>query len=107
MFSTSVITTINSYKDTFIKDIEAFSSSLIIVGDKKTPHSDYLNRDLVYIHPEDESEFSSFSKLLPYNHYCRKNLGYLKAISLKAESILDTDDDNFPICDEISLILKM
>jgi hypothetical protein len=39
--------------------------------------------------------FPELSDLIPYNHYCRKNLGYLYAISKGADLILDTDDDNF------------
>jgi hypothetical protein len=35
-------------------------------------------------------------KLLPENHYARKNLGYIRAVRLGAESIFDTDDDNAP-----------
>ena len=35
-------------------------------------------------------------QLLPVNHYSRKNLGYLVAISRAAECIYETDDDNAP-----------
>ncbi len=38
----------------------------------------------------------SIVKLLPYNHYVRKMIGYLFAISNGATSIIDTDDDNIP-----------
>lgn len=33
---------------------------------------------------------------LPFNHYSRKMLGYLKAIEMDADYIIDTDDDNIP-----------
>jgi hypothetical protein len=33
---------------------------------------------------------------LPYNHYTRKNIGYLYAIREGADVICDTDDDNLP-----------
>lgn len=36
------------------------------------------------------------AKVLPYNHYCRKMLGYLKAIQDGTDIIIDTDDDNIP-----------
>jgi hypothetical protein len=36
-------------------------------------------------------------KLLPVNHYTRKNIGYLVAISRAAECIYETDDDNTPL----------
>jgi hypothetical protein len=34
--------------------------------------------------------------MLPWNHYSRKMLGYLRAVKRGAEIIFDTDDDNFP-----------
>jgi len=40
---------------------------------------------------------SPFSNALPWNSYTRKNIGYIHAISLGAEIIYDTDDDNIPL----------
>ena len=40
--------------------------------------------------------YGEFAELLPYRHYCRKNLGYLYAMQHGAEMIIDTDDDNIP-----------
>lgn len=34
--------------------------------------------------------------MIPYNHYCRKNLGYLYAIKKGYKIIYETDDDNIP-----------
>lgn len=36
------------------------------------------------------------AKLLPWNHYARKNLGYLYAIMQGADLLYETDDDNLP-----------
>jgi len=78
----------------------AFSSmedyQLIVVGDKKTP-DDWYCKNVHYI-PVKQQEALGFelSKILPYNHYCRKMLGYLKAIKDGAHFIVDTDDDNIP-----------
>jgi hypothetical protein len=33
---------------------------------------------------------------LPWNHYCRKMVGYLQAIRSGADVVVDTDDDNLP-----------
>lgn len=103
---------LNMYQNTFTKYIvitsifdptEAvteFSNmedyKLIVVGDKKTPAG--WQADNVIFLPVEEQQAMQFelSKVLPYNHYCRKMLGYLKAISLGAEWIVDTDDDNIP-----------
>lgn len=69
---------------------------LIVVGDKKTPEDwNYDNVDYVSVDEQESMEFQ-LAKVLPYNHYCRKMLGYLKAIKNKVEFIVDTDDDNIP-----------
>jgi hypothetical protein len=91
----AVITTINEYGSTFIENFQNKGYSAVIVGDKKTPHNSYLDKDLLYIHPDEKSKFTKFTNRLPYNHYCRKNIGYLYAEEQGPGTILDTDDDNF------------
>ena len=91
-----IITTINKYSKTSIEEYSKHDYNIIIVGDKKTPHSSYIDKNITYIHPDDKI-FHEFSDLLPFNHYCRKNIGYLYAIHNNAELIFDTDDDNFPL----------
>lgn len=93
-----VVTTIN--KPTIA--IEAFSRlttegwSVVVVGDLKTP-TDWSAPGIVYLSvAEQDRLFGELSQKIPYNHYCRKNLGYLYAISQGAECILETDDDNIP-----------
>lgn len=69
---------------------------LIVVGDKKTPKDWHCNNvDFISI-AEQESSVFELNKVLPYNHYCRKMVGYVKAIEAGAECIIDTDDDNIP-----------
>jgi len=69
---------------------------LIVVGDKKTPEGWHCNNvDFISINQQALSDFK-LAKVLPYNHYCRKMLGYLKAIKEGADYIIDTDDDNIP-----------
>jgi hypothetical protein len=69
---------------------------LIVVGDKKTPQNWALN-NVEYISVE-QQELSGYklSKIMPYNHYCRKMFGYLFAMKHGADIIIDTDDDNIP-----------
>jgi hypothetical protein len=93
-----IITTINSYHDTCIDKYLDMSCNIIVVGDLKTPNNSYLNKDISYI-TSDNKIFSNFSKMLPYNHYCRKNIGYLQSINNNSTIIFDTDDDNGPLCD--------
>lgn len=69
---------------------------LIVVGDKKTPVNWFCtNVDYISVDNQERCNYS-LSTVLPYNHYCRKMIGYLKAIDLGAEHIIDTDDDNIP-----------
>lgn len=80
--------------------IEKFSKldqyELIVVGDKKTPANwSYPNVKYLAVDSEETSHYA-LSSVLPYNHYCRKMLGYLYAIENGADLIVDTDDDNIP-----------
>jgi STELLO glycosyltransferases len=69
---------------------------LIVVGDKKTP-ADWQCDNVDFISVAKQEIFKSeLSKILPFNHYCRKMLGYIKAIICGADYIVDTDDDNIP-----------
>jgi hypothetical protein len=69
---------------------------LIVVGDKKSPEKWHCNNvNFISIKEQNDSNFELIN-VLPYNHYCRKMLGYLKAIQNGAEWIYDTDDDNIP-----------
>jgi hypothetical protein len=69
---------------------------LLVVGDKKTPE-DWCCKNVDYIPLlQQESSGIKLAEVLPYNHYCRKMLGYLKAIENGADCIIDTDDDNIP-----------
>src|SRR5665213_1086231 len=69
---------------------------LIVVGDKKTPN-DWGYEGVIYLSPEDQINMGfSILEQLPWNHYCRKMIGYLYAIGHGAEMICDTDDDNEP-----------
>lgn len=83
--------------------VKAFASmddcTLITVGDKKTP-ADWHCENAVYLSIDRQSEIgTNLHKLLPVNHYCRKMMGYLYAITQGATEIVDTDDDNIPKAD--------
>lgn len=99
-----VITTINPFNECSVPNYIDKISKVIVVGDKKTPHSTYENNDdIFYISNDIQSEFKRLDKLLPFNHYCRKNLGYIKAIQMGCNAIFDTDDDNYPLVESFSL----
>jgi hypothetical protein len=69
---------------------------LIVAGDKKGPFEYPLpGSELLTLGQQLELPFS-LPRLLPVNHYVRKNAGYLLAISRGATCIYETDDDNAP-----------
>jgi hypothetical protein len=100
-----IITTINKPTETILKHIKNDDYDLIIVGDLKTP-SDYKDLNCIYLDVSKQKLFfPELSELIPYNHYCRKNLGYLYAILRGYKIIYETDDDNIPY-DNFDEILK-
>jgi hypothetical protein len=91
-----IITTINATTETIKKHMNNPEYDVIIVGDKKTPDC-YKNENCIYLDIEAQDKFfPKLSKLIPYNHYGRKNLGYLFAIKRGYDIIYETDDDNIP-----------
>jgi len=69
---------------------------LVVVGDKKTPDN-WSCENVEYISVEMQNNVGvHLHKVLPYNHYCRKMMGYLFSITNGADLIVDTDDDNIP-----------
>ncbi len=91
-----VITSVFNPTEAVISFSKMNDYQLIVVGDRKTP-ADWIckNVDYLSIDKQEKLNFET-AGLLPYNHYCRKMLGYLKAIKNGAEFIIDTDDDNIP-----------
>ena len=89
-----VITTI--YPDSpAIPIIGSKVDELILVADRKTPVDSPQPFKLMTLE-EQNARFPKLAPLLPYDHYVRKNLGYLHAITSGAGFIYDADDDNFP-----------
>lgn len=70
--------------------------NLIVVGDKKTPANWQCN-GVEFLPVDAQNRVGThLNRVLPFNHYCRKMLGYVKAIGDGAAYIVDTDDDNIP-----------
>lgn len=92
-----IITTIN-YPTEAVKKIANTCQdwSFIVVGDKKTPRNWHWE-GAQFLSVQDQLMLDSrFAKECRFNHYVRKNIGYLKAIRDGAEIIAETDDDNIP-----------
>ena len=78
---------------------------MVVAGDAKGPSEydlsgiDGLSPDqIVFLGIEAQSDAEShLGSLLPRNHYCRKNMGYLHAIRTGASCVYETDDDNAPL----------
>ncbi|MFZ4103049.1 MAG: STELLO glycosyltransferase family protein [Sphingobacterium thalpophilum] len=94
-----VITSIFEPSEAVIKFSRLNDYKLIVVGDKKTPRH-WFCENVTFLSVEQQEVLGyELSKHLPYNHYCRKMLGYLYALSQEADIIIDTDDDNIPRLD--------
>lgn len=92
-----IITTIN-YPTEGVKKIATNCQdwNLLIIGDKKTP-SDWNWEGIEFLSVQAQTMLdSTFAQECPFNHYARKNIGYLQAIQSGAEVIAETDDDNIP-----------
>lgn len=87
-----VITSINSPTIGIQKLIDK-NYDIIVVADKKTPSWKISNLEFLSIKKQKELKFNLIDQL-PFNHYSRKNIGYLHAIQKGALMIYDTDDDN-------------
>ena len=72
--------------------VELFSKvpghRLIVVGDKKSPRDwNYPNVDFLEVN-DHASIAPDFERELPFNHYCRKMIGYLYALKQGATVII-------------------
>ncbi len=91
-----VITSINNLTEAVRKFAEVEGWHVVLVGDKKTPFIDkYPNITFLSVEEQKKLGFELYN-VCPFNHYSRKNLGYLYAIKNGAKFIADTDDDNIP-----------
>jgi hypothetical protein len=70
---------------------------MIAIGDRKSPMAHWPDGIDFLDLPQQHTLRLSLPALLPENHYARKNIGYLLAISRNAPFIFDTDDDNSPL----------
>ncbi|XP_022102192.1 probable glycosyltransferase STELLO2 [Acanthaster planci] len=92
-----VVTTI--YPETpILHKISSLSGwCMVVVADKKGPVSMNINNVDYLDVVQQESCGYHICRLLPWNHFGRKNIGYLYAIEHGAKMIYDTDDDNEPL----------
>lgn len=92
-----VVTTINPPTETVRRLVELCPQwQILVVGDRKTP-KDWRYPGVRFLSIEEQGDLEfALARKSPFNHYVRKNLGYLLAIAQGAQAILETDDDNIP-----------
>ena len=91
-----VLTTINYPSKAVIKFSKLKEFKLFVAGDNKTP-KDWNLKNTVFLSIKKQfSKYKKLSTLVAQNHYARKNLAYVEAITSGNEYIYETDDDNIP-----------
>jgi hypothetical protein len=68
----------------------------IVVGDKKSPPQYLIEGVDFFSFSQQQTLDFRYAAVCPPNHYVRKNIGYLIAMSRGVDTILETDDDNLP-----------
>ncbi len=97
-----VLTTIFPPSEAIRHQVKLKGWCLVIVTDNKTPQEYETgwiqgsgNDHVVLLTVEEQKEFvNDFVQMIQWNHFGRKNIGYLYAIQHGAEVIWDFDDDN-------------
>lgn len=93
-----ITTTINEPTEALKKFSQMEGWDLIVVGDKKTPHSSYNKLNCVYLTPEyQELNFKELSDLIGWNCIQRRNLGFVYAFKQGYNLFATVDDDNEPL----------
>ena len=95
----TVLTTIaepTACVQTLAQHLQDIDGTLIVVGDEKGPARFEIPNAVFLPIAEQRRLPFTLAKLLPTNHYARKNLGYLRAYQVGAPVIYETDDDNAP-----------
>jgi len=94
---TSIANDKNWILNNYAEECKKRNIQLIVIGDTKSPQDFSIEGcDFWGIEQQNNSPFE-LAKLLPANHYCRKNIGYLIAIKNGAQHIIETDDDIIPL----------
>ena len=75
-----------------------YGGTLLIIGDRKGPSS-YPLRGVEFYEIDEQRKLPfRLARVLPENHYTRKNLGYLLAFQQRPDCIYETDDELMEIC---------
>ena len=91
-----IITSINYPTKALHEFSQLADWQVVVVADRKTPTDWQLENVKILTVEEQQAMPLQTVKFLPWNHYARKNLGYLYALMQGAELLYETDDDNIP-----------
>jgi hypothetical protein len=98
-----VTTTINKPTEATFKFCEIAKEKnwiFVIVGDTKTPHSEYKaleNNNVIYLTPEEQEKlYPELSETIGWKSIQRRNIGFVYAYHNGADVIATVDDDNIP-----------
>jgi hypothetical protein len=95
----TIITTIHPCSTGIERFLRLGGREVVVVADRKTPaYKETEGLEFLSVQRQQGLGFR-LGAILPFDHYCRKNLGYLWAMTQGAETIYDTDDDNLPYDD--------
>ncbi|CAM9486179.1 unnamed protein product [Ectocarpus sp. 8 AP-2014] len=90
----AVLTSIFEPTETVKQLAELSGWCVVVVGDKNGP-AEYHVTGVKYLTPGDQDALPyRITEILPWNHFGRKNVGYMYAIQHGAKVIYDVDDDN-------------
>ena len=92
------MTTINEPTEAVDRFSKMPGWTLVVAGDRQTPHSKYLNRgNLLYLTPSYQKKmYNNLSKIVGWNCYSRIMFAVLEAYRLGADIIALVDDDTLP-----------
>lgn len=96
----AVVTTINEPTEAVQRQAMEEDWCLVVIGDRKGPREYPLPQAAnwtVFLDDKAQETFAGdhpLGKLLPWNHFGRKNLGFVFAILHGAQAVFDFDDDN-------------
>src|ERR1700709_692406 len=71
--------------------------SFYVIGDVRSPADFSLDGCDFYSLDRQAGTGFRFAEACPTRHYARKNIGYLIAIREGARTLIETDDDNYPL----------
>ena len=98
-----VTTTINHPTTATLKFVEIAKRDgweFVVVGDLKTPHDEYEKLELIYLHPDKQSElYPELSEIIGWRTIQRRNIGFVYAYQNGADILATVDDDNIPYDD--------